>query len=100
MNVADLLPGYIAGELSDEDRERVRVALAESAELRAELARYQQLFLLFAAATIEEFQTPADLSTRIMRQVTVHYYLNLVANITSDLVGMYGRALAFYLGLR
>ena len=67
MNVAELLPAYVSGELSEADRERVRAALAESPRLREELARYQQLFLLFAVAQAEELQTPADLSTRIMR---------------------------------
>lgn len=100
MNVEELLPGFVLGELSDEDRERVRAALAESPRLREELARYQRLFLLFAAAAAEELQAPGDLSTRIMRQVTLQFYLGKIANWSTDLLGLYGRALAFYFGLR
>lgn len=95
----ELLPSYITGELLEADRERVRAALATSPRLREELARYERLFLLFAVAAAEELQAPADLSTRIMRQVTVHYYLNLLTNLAYDLAGAYGRALVFYLGL-
>ncbi len=100
MNVEELLPGYVLGELSDAEREQVRAALAESPRLREDLARYQRLVLLFVAAAAEDLQIPADLSTRIMRQVTVQFYLGKISNWTTDLFGLYGRALAFYLGLR
>ena len=100
MSVEELLPGYLLGELSDEEREQVRAALQDSPQLRDELARYQQLVLLFAAAAVQELEAPADMSTRIMRQITVQFYLGLVTNWVGDLVGVYGRALAFYLGLR
>ncbi len=99
MNPEELLPAYVTGELPEEDRERVRAALAASPELRAELARYEELFLLFAAAAAQEMQVPADLSTRIMRQVTVQHYLNRITSVAYDLAGAYGRAIAFYLGL-
>jgi anti-sigma-K factor RskA len=99
-DLRELLPGYVAGELLPDDQERVRAALARSPELRAELERYQQVFLLFAAAALDEMQIPAGLSTRIARQVTLQFYLKVLTNITTDLFGFYGRALAFYLGLR
>ncbi len=99
MNVEELLPAYIAGELSEAGRERVRAALATSPRLREERAHYQQLFLLFVLAQAAELPTPTDLSTRIMRHVTLHYYLNRLTNLAYDLVGAYGRAIAFYLRL-
>ena len=99
MSVEELLPGYITGELTKADHERVRAALTDSPRLREELARYEQLFLLFALAAAEELQVPADLSTRIMRQVTVQFYLDRVVNLAYDLAGAYGRAIAYYLGL-
>ena len=100
MNAEELLPAYLAGELSEAEREQVRAALAASPELRAELTRYQQLFLFFVMTQAEELHAPADLSTRIMRQVTLQFYLNLLTDLTYDLFGAYGRAIAFYLGLR
>ncbi len=100
MNVEELLPAYVTGELLDDDRAKVEAALAESAELRAELARYQRLFVLFTIAATEDLRTPADLSTRIMRQVVVTHYLTRITNFTYDLAGAYGRAIIFYLGLR
>ena len=99
MTMEELLPAYITGELSETDRERVRAALAASPGLRSELARYQHLFLLFVMAQAEEFLAPADLATRVMRQVALHYYLNRLTHLAYDLAGAYGRALAFYLGL-
>ena len=40
MSVEELLHAYAAGELSEEESERVEVALAESQRLRVELSRY------------------------------------------------------------
>ena len=99
MNVEELLPAFVTGELGAADRERVRAALATSPALREDLARYERLLLLLAMAAADELQAPGDLSTRIMRQVTLHFYLNRLTNLVHDLVGAYGRAIAFYLGL-
>jgi anti-sigma factor RsiW len=99
VNVEELLPAYVTGELDEADRERVRAALAASPALREELARYEGLLLLLTIAAAEDLQAPGDLSTRIMRQVTLHFYLNRLTNLVHDLVGAYGRAIAFYLGL-
>jgi len=43
VNIEELLPAYVAGELSEEDSERVEAALARSSRLRAELSRYERL---------------------------------------------------------
>ena len=48
MNVEELLPAYVAGELSKEENERVEAALVESSRLRAELSRYERLFVLLS----------------------------------------------------
>ena len=48
MDVEGLLPAYVAGELADAERARVEEALARPPGLRAELARYQRLFVLLA----------------------------------------------------
>ncbi len=61
MNIEELLPAYAAGELSEEESERVEAALAESQRLRAELSRYERLFVLLSAAAAEEVRVPADL---------------------------------------
>lgn len=99
MNVEELLPAYATGELSEADREQVRAALAASPELREELERFQRLFLLLAVVAAEDLEAPADLSTRIARQVALQHYLKLLTNLTYDLAGAYGRALVSYLGL-
>ena len=99
MNAEELLAGYAAGELSEPEREVVEAALAESPRLRDELSRYQRLFLLLAAAAQEDLQAPADLQTRIARQVAVKAYVNLALNLASSLLGAYGRAIVYYLRL-
>ncbi len=99
MSAEELLPAYARGELSAADREQVQAALAASPALREELESYRRLFLLPAVAAAQELETPADLSTRIMRQVTLQHYLGLLTNLTYDLAGAYGRALAYYLRL-
>ena len=71
MSAAELLPAYAAGELTEEELRAVEAALAASAHLREELARYQLLFALLGAAAAEELDAPADLETRIARQVAV-----------------------------
>ena len=72
MNVEELLPAYVAGELSEEESERVEAALAESPRLRDEFSRYERLFVLLSAAAAEEVRVPADLRTRIALQITMN----------------------------
>ncbi len=95
----ELLAAYAAGELSDRERETVEAALTASPQSRAEVSRYLQIFLLIAAAAAEDLQAPADIETRIARQVAVRAYLNLAFDLASDLLGAYGRAIVCYLRL-
>lgn len=98
MNVEELLPGYVNGELSDEESARVEAALAESPRLQLELSRYERLFVLLSAAS-EEVRVPADLRPRIMLQITLSAYLGAAAELAGSLLGAYGKALTFYLRL-
>ena len=95
----ELLAGHAAGELSQAEREDVESALATSPQRQGELFRYRQLFLLLAAAREEHLEAPADLQTRIARQVAVKAYFNLAFDLASGLLGAYGRAIACYLRL-
>jgi anti-sigma factor RsiW len=99
MNIEELLPAYVAGELSEEESERVEAALAESPRLRAELSRYERLFVLLAAAAAEEIRVPADLRTSIILQISLNAYLSAAAKLVGDLLETYGRALVFFLRL-
>jgi anti-sigma factor RsiW len=99
MNVEELLPAYVAGELSEEESERVEAALAESPRLREEFSRYERLFVLLSAAAAEEVRVPADLRTRIALQITMNAYLDAAANLLGDILGAYGRALVYFLRL-
>ena len=99
MNIEELLPGYVNGELSDEESERVEAALAESPHLRVELSRYERLFVLLSAAASEEVRAPADLRPRVALQITLSAYLGAAAELAGSLLGAYGRALTFYLRL-
>jgi anti-sigma factor RsiW len=99
MNVEELLPAYVAGELSEEESERVEAALAESPRLRDEFSRYERLFVLLSAAAAEEVRVPADLRTRIALQITMNAYLDAAANLLGDILGAYGRALVYFLRL-
>ena len=99
MNVEELLPAYVAGELSEEESERVEAALAESPRLRDEFSRYERLFVLLSAAAAEEVRVPADLRTRIALQITMNAYLDAAANLLGDILGAYGRALVYFLKL-
>ncbi len=99
MNVEELLPAYVAGELSEEESERVEAALVESARLRDELSRYERLFLLLSAAAAEEVRVPADLRMRITVQITLNAYLDAAANLLGDILGAYGRALVYFMRL-
>ena len=61
MSIEELLPAYVAGELSEEENERVEAALAESPRLRTELSRYERLFVLLSAAAAEEVRVPGSM---------------------------------------
>lgn len=100
MSMEELLPAFVAGELNEEDRERVLRALSESPQLWDEVRRYQQLYFLLAAAAAIELEAPSDMATQIARQMTRHYLLQFAARLAGDVFGTYGRAFVFYLGLR
>ncbi len=95
----ELLAAYAAGELPGPERESIEAALAKSARLRDELARYQRIFLLLGAAAAEDLEAPASLEARIARQVAVRAYLSLAFDLASGLLGAYGRAIVCYLRL-
>ncbi len=99
MSIEELLPAYVAGELSEEDSERVEAALAESSRLRAELSRYERVFVLLSAAAAEEVRVPTELRTRIILQITLTAYLDAAAELLGGILGAYGRALVYFLKL-
>lgn len=99
MNIEELLPAYAAGELSEEESERVEAALVESQRLREELSRYERLFVLLSAAAAEEVRVPADLRMRIILQITLSAYLDAAADFLGGILGAYGRALIYFLRL-
>lgn len=99
MSIEELLPAYAAGELSAEEVARVEAALAGSRRLREELARYERLFVLLAAAAGEEVDTPSGLQSGVMRRVALVHYIDAAAGLADDLLGAYGRAIVYYLGL-
>ena len=99
MSIEELLPAYVAGELSREESERVEAALAESPHLRVELSRYERLFVLLSAAAAEEVRVPADLRARIMLQITLSAYLDAAVELLGGILGAYGRALVYFLRL-
>ena len=99
MNVEELLPAYVAGELSEEENEWVEAALVESPRLQTELSRYERLFVLLSAAATEEIRVPADLRRRITVQIALNAYLDAAADLLGDILGAYGRALIYFLRL-
>jgi anti-sigma factor RsiW len=99
MNVEELLPAYVAGELSEEENDRMEAALVVSPRLQTELSRYERLFVLLSAAATEEVRVPVDLRTRITVQITLNAYLDAAANLLGDILGAYGRALIHFLRL-
>ena len=99
MSIEELLPAYVAGELSEEESARVEAALAESPRLRTELSRYEHLFVLLSAAAAEEVRVPAGLRTSIIFQLTMSAYLGAAAELLGDVLGAYGRALIYFLGM-
>ena len=99
MNVEELLHAYVAGELSEEENERVEAALVESPRLQTELSRYERLFVLLSAAAAEEIRVPTDLRSRITVQITLNAYLDAAADLLGDILGAYGRALIHFLRL-
>jgi anti-sigma factor RsiW len=98
-DIRDLIPAYVAGELSGEERRRVEAALEGSPRLREELRRYERLFVLLAAAAAEEVEAPRDLESRVAMQVALRTYVRAAADIAGDLLGAYGRAIVYYLRL-
>lgn len=99
MSVEELLPAYAVGELSGEELERVEAALENSPSLREELDKYEEMFVLLAAAAEEEAKAPKSLLGRVNRQVAMQAYLGAVANTLDGLLGAYGRAILYYLRL-
>ena len=99
MSIEELLPAYAAGELSEEESERVEAALAQSSRLRAELSRYERLFVLLSAAATEEVRIPADLRTRVFLRITLNAYLGAATELLGGLLEAYGRAIVYYLRL-
>ncbi|MBV9452911.1 MAG: zf-HC2 domain-containing protein [Rubrobacter sp.] len=99
MSIEELLPAYLTGELSEEERERVEAALTESSRLQGELSRYERLFVLLSAAAAEEIRVPTDLRTSIMLQITLSAYLSAAAKLAGDLLETYARAVVFFLRL-
>lgn len=99
MNIEELLPAYVAGELSEEESKRVEAALAESRQLQVELSRYERLFVLLSAAAAEEVRVPAELRTRIILHITLTAYLDAAAELLGGVLGAYGRALVYFLKL-
>ncbi|QYJ14223.1 hypothetical protein Rxycam_00019 [Rubrobacter xylanophilus DSM 9941] len=97
--VEDLLFAYVAGELTEDERERVERALARSAYLRNELARCERLFVVLAAAAAEEIRAPRDLRYRITWQIAITAYLNAAIKLAGSIMGAYGRAIVYYLRL-
>lgn len=96
--VMNLLPAYVNDELDAEARGRVERALATSPDLRAELARYQRLFVLLAALADEEVALEARAGRQMMRHLAFNWYLGGAARFVEGLAGAYGRALLYYLG--
>lgn len=66
-DVRDLLPGYAAGALDPGETRAVETALAESPELRRELAEYRELAALLGSAVVRE--PPAGLKTRLLERI-------------------------------
>lgn len=99
MNVEEHLASYATGELNEEDAARVEAALEESPRLRRNLEQYEAMFVLLAAAADEEIRAPKNLRGRVDRRVAVQAYLGAAANTLDDLLGAYGRAILYYLGL-
>jgi len=99
VSIEELLPSYVAGELSEEECKRVEAALAEAPRLQAELSRYERLFVLLSAAAAEEVRVPADLRTSIIFQLTMSAYLSAVTELLGGILGAYGRAFVYFLRL-
>lgn len=99
MNVEELLPAYVAGELSGPELESVEASLAGSPRLREEARRYERLFVLLSAAAAEELDAPTGFEGRVARQVAVRAYLGAAARVAEGLLGAYGRAIVYYLKL-
>jgi len=97
--VHEMIPAYLAGELSEEEARKVERAIEGSERLRRELERYERLFVLLSAAASQEIDPPRDLEMRIRSQVAMRVYLKAAFELADGLLGTYGRALVYYLGL-
>lgn len=96
--VLELLPAYVADELTATDRERVERALESAPHLHDELVRYQRLFVLLAALADEEVALGTTAERRMLRQLAIGWYLGGIVRFAEGLAGAYGRAVLFYLG--
>jgi len=65
--VIDLIPGFALGALSDDEAQRVRSALADSADCRRELAEFQEVVALLAVAGPRI--PPASLRQRLLDRI-------------------------------
>ncbi|MBA2692444.1 MAG: zf-HC2 domain-containing protein [Rubrobacter sp.] len=99
MGVEELLAAYATGELEGEEIERVEAALETSPRLRSELEQYETMFVLLAAAAEEEVKAPKGFRGRVARRVAITAYLGAATNVLDDLLGVYGRAILYYLRL-
>ncbi len=99
MNALELLPGYLAGELTTDEQAHVEAALRDMPEVRAELERYRALQAILGMVALLEQDAPTDLSTRVARQVALQYFVGLASRYLGGLVSAYGRALVYYLRL-
>lgn len=98
-NIEELVQRHATGELSGREAKQVEDALSESPRLREELARYEQLLVLLAAAAEQEVRVPRDLRAQVAWRVAVTAYLSAAAELAGGLLGAYGRAFIYYLGL-
>jgi anti-sigma-K factor RskA len=65
--IRDLLPAYALGAIQPEERTQIEAALADSPELREELASYDSV-LEALALSVPQIKPPPDLENRILRQ--------------------------------
>lgn len=89
-----MLAAYAAGELDPDDQARVHALLERSPHLQGELRRYQRLFRMLQAAATAELTPPSPDEMELPRD-RQPVFTN-AAKWTGELIGAYGRALAFY----
>ncbi|SMC02836.1 anti-sigma factor family protein [Rubrobacter radiotolerans] len=88
---------YATGELEGDEALSFERELAASPELRRELERYERLVVLLRAAAEEEIRAPGSLSGRVNRRVAISSYLKAATGLVEGVLGMYGRAVLYYL---